>query len=227
VAASLSSSPAIHGVILFGSVARQRSDADSDIDMLVVGADPHVTGRTLLAALPERLRQWRLAIQYYTEKELALLFDTGPAFTEHLRREGVILYDQDGSLREIISSPGRRTVSIDDEIAMHVGRLRVLEDWPQYNGNFLACLAQLYAIAKAVVILALLRSGIAEFDHRAIFDAYRARYPARGADLDTVAGLAPFSRLLAGGRNELPFSYRNAESHARAAVAAIRRLAAP
>jgi len=226
-AASLSGLPGIQGVLLFGSVARRRSDPDSDIDMLVVGTIPGVTTRALLATLPANLRRWRLAVQYYTTGRLAELFAAGPAFTDHLRREGVVLYERDGCLSELLGSPVRRAMSIDDEIALQLSRLRPLEAWPQYNGNFLACLAQLSAIARAVVILVLARSDAAEFDHRTIYGAYRARYPERGADLDTVAGLAPFARLMAGRGGELPFSYWDTEDHARAAVAAIRRLAAP
>jgi predicted nucleotidyltransferase len=226
-AASLSALPDIQGVLLFGSVARRRSDPDSDIDMLVVGTTPGLMTGALLAALPANLRKWHLSIQYYTTGELAELFAAGPAFTDHLRREGVVLYDRDGRLGELISSPGGRAISIDDEIALQLSRLGPLEAWPQYNGNFLVCLAELYAIARAVVILVLARSDAAEFDHRTIFSAYRTRYPERGADVDTVAELAPFARLVAGRGGELPFSYRDAEDQAGAAVAAIRRLAAP
>jgi predicted nucleotidyltransferase len=227
VAAAFADRPEIDGVLLFGSVARQRSDPNSDIDMLVVGTDPALTSRGLVAGLPTRLRRQRLAVQYRTRKDLARLFETGPAFTEHLRREAVILRDRDGGLRELIGRRARRAISEDDEIALHLDRLQLLEDWPQYNANFLACLAQLYAIAKAVIILALLRSGVAEFDHRRIFGAYRERYPDRSADVDIVADLAPFARLMAGEDASLPFPYRDAEDQARAAVAAIRRLSAP
>jgi predicted nucleotidyltransferase len=227
VAAAFADLPEIDGVLLFGSVARQRNDPGSDIDMLVVGTDPALTSRGLVAGLPTRLRRHRLAVQYRTRKDLARLFETGPAFTEHLRREAVILRDRDGSLRELIGRQARRAISEDDEIALHLDRLHLLEDWPQYNGNFLACLAQLYAIAKAVIILALLRCGIAEFDHRRIFDAYRERYPDRSADVDIVADLAPFARLMGGEEADPPFPYRDAEDQARAAVAAIRRVSAP
>ena len=96
-AASLSGLPGIQGVLLFGSVARRRSDPESDIDMLVVGSIPGVTTRALLATLPANLRSWRLAIQYYTTGRLAELFAAGPAFTDHLRREGVVLYERGGS----------------------------------------------------------------------------------------------------------------------------------
>jgi predicted nucleotidyltransferase len=226
-AESLSRLGAIRGVVLFGSVARRRSTSDSDIDMLVVGVDPKLTGRALLSALPAQLRQRRLSLQYITENELKRLFMIGPAFTEHLRREGVILYDRNGKLKETMASPARRAISVDDEVSMQLARLRPLEDWPQYNGNHLACLAQLYTIAKAVVILCLLRSGFAEFDHRAIFGTYKELYPNRGEDVNIVSELQGFSRLIAGRGGELPFPYRNAEHRARAAVAAIRRLAAP
>jgi predicted nucleotidyltransferase len=208
-AASLSGLSGIQGVLLFGSVARRRSDPDSDIDMLVVGTIPGVTVRALLATLPANLRRWRLAVQYYTTGRLAEL------------------YERDGCLSELLGSPVPRAMSIDDEIALQLSCLGPLEAWRQYNGNFLACLAQLSTIARAVVILGLDRSDAAEFDHRTIYSAYRARYPERSADLDTVAGLAPFARLMAGRGGELPFSYWDAEDHARAAVAAIRRLAAP
>jgi predicted nucleotidyltransferase len=227
IARLLSNSPDIHGVLLFGSVARGLSDADSDIDILVVGTDPRLTSRRLLARLPANLRERRPALQYYTERGLSQLFDTGIAFTEHLRREGVILYDEDGSLHEVIESPNRRAMSIEDEIAKYLTRLPPLQDWPQYNGNFLACLAELYTIGKSVVILALLRLDFPQFDHRTIFDTYRDCYPDRSEAVDTVAALAPFSRLLGGGKDDLPFSYRDAEDQARAAVDAIQSLAAP
>ena len=166
-AASLAGLPGIQGVLLFGSVARRRSDPESDIDMLVVGSIPGVTTRTLLGTLPANLRSWRLAIQYYTTGLLAELFAAGPAFTDHLRRD-VVLYERDGCLSELLGSPVRRAMSIDDEIALQLSRLGPLEAWPQYNGNFLACLAQLSAIARAVVILFLARCDAAEFDHRTI-----------------------------------------------------------
>jgi predicted nucleotidyltransferase len=223
----LSGQHAIRGVVLYGSVARGRSDGGSDIDMLVVGVDPTVTSRILLSGLPEDMKRRRLSLQYMTESELARLFDAGPAFTEHLRREGVILYDENGSLRETMAAPARHPISIDDEISMHLRQLRPLGDWPQYNGNHLACLARLYAIAKAVVILVLLKYDIAEFDHRTIFSIYRERYPDRAGDVAIVAELAAFARLVAGQPAVLPFSYRNAEPRARAALAAIQRLAAP
>jgi predicted nucleotidyltransferase len=227
IARLLSNSPDIHGILLFGSVARGLSDDDSDIDILVVGTDPGLTSRRLLATLPAKLRERRPALQYYTLRGLSQLFDTGTAFTEHLRREGVILYDRDGSLRAIIKSPRRHAMSIEDEIAKYLARLPQLQNWPQYNGNFLACLAQLYIIGKSIVILALLRLDTPQFDHRTIFDSYRAYYPDRSAAIDTVAELAAFSRLLDGGKDDLPFSYRDAEDRARAAVGAIESLAAP
>jgi len=223
----LSQETTIRGVLLFGSIARGRSDDDSDIDILAVGADPKITGRALLSALPERFRRQRLAILYMTESKLSRLFEIGPAFTEHLRREGVIMYDRDGGLEQIMISAPRRSMSIDEEISMLLDRLRPLSEWAQYNGNHLACLAHLYVIGKSVVILALLRSGIAEFDHRTIFTAYRSQYPDRGGDVHLVASLQAFSRLVAGRHCELPFGYREAEDHARAAVAAIQRLAVP
>jgi len=228
VAGTLSRLPDVHGVLLYGSVARQTGvDPDSDIDLLVVGANPKVTSRGLISAIPARLRRLRLSLRYFTEDELSRLFEAGVSFTEHLRREAVVLYDQDGDLGKIVRSPALPTISLDEEIAAQLDRLRPLEDWSQYNGNFLFCFAQLYAIGKAVVILVLLRSGEAEFDHRRLFKVYRTRYPNRGADVDTIIDLEPFARLVAGRPNELPFSYRDAEQHGRAAVAAVRRLAAP
>jgi predicted nucleotidyltransferase len=227
VAGTLSRLPDVRGVLLFGSVARRRSEVDSDIDLLIVGVNPKLTRHALTSVLPARLRKFPLSLRYLTEAEFVALFETGVSFTEHLRREGVVLYDQNGSLREVVRSSARSAISLDDEIAAQLDRLHPLEDWSQYNGNFLFCFAQLYAIGKAVVILALLRSGVAEFDHRTLFNVYRKRHPEHGADLDVVAELEPFYRLVAGHPNELPFSYRNAEGHGRAAVTAIRHLASP
>ena len=61
-----------------------------------------------------------------------------------------------------MASRSRRSMSIDDEISMLLDRLRPVGEWDQYNGNHLACLAHLYVIGKSVVILALLRSGVAD-----------------------------------------------------------------
>lgn len=77
-------------VVLFGSHARGRATAESDIDVLQIVCD---------AKLPYRLGP--VSVSPYTLKQLLSMASKGSLFVLHVLREGVVLHDNRGPLEQI------------------------------------------------------------------------------------------------------------------------------
>jgi len=216
----------VDGVCLFGSLARGEPDEWSDIDLLVVAREEELRPTTLLAALPEPLKRERLSFVCYSSEELLDLFKAGSSFIDHLRHEGKVLFDRSGVLRHVLSGPFEPQAGVREELEAELRRLDAYDDLALFKGNLLFCLAQLYAIGKAIVILGVIAGGRREYARDRAFESFRELHPSLRRDVATVEALRPFYRLVTRRRSEsLPFPYRGAESQAREAIKAIRRIA--
>jgi predicted nucleotidyltransferase len=218
--------PAVEGVCLFGSIARGEPDEWSDIDLLVVGHDDDLRPTTLLRTLPGHLRGERVSLVCYSKAELQELFDAGSSFVDHIRHEGRVLYDRSGFLGQIVRGAFAPRLNVDEELAAELARLEMYDDLSLFKGNFSFCLAQLYAIGKAVVILGLLAEGQREYSRERAFVAFRRRHPELANEIETVARLRPFYRRVTRREPEaLPFSYRGAEVEVERSIDAVRSIA--
>jgi predicted nucleotidyltransferase len=226
VARHLAAVQAVDGVCLFGSIARGDVDGTSDIDILAVGSDPELTPTRLLKTLPDKLRQERISLVYRSREELEELFATGASFVDHLRHEGEILYDAEGLLRHVFEDDFLPSLNVDQELDAELRRLDVYSNLKIFKGNFLFVLAQLYAIGKSIVMLGLVSDGERQYNRDAAFAAFKRRNPGIADDVDRIARLRPFYRLVTRrGHEPLPFSYRGSEDEVRAALKSIRKLA--
>jgi predicted nucleotidyltransferase len=226
IAQSLAREPAVDGICLFGSIARGDATPSSDIDLLVVGSDPDLSPTKLLKLLPEPLRRQRISLVYYPDDDLEQLFTSGSSFVDHLRREATILYDEDGRLGQVLGDEFTVHLDISAELAAELDRLSIYSDLRMFNGNLLFVLAQLYAIGKAIVMLALTAAGEREYNREAAFAAFRRSQPELASELEAIECLRPFYRLVTRrGSEPLPFPYRDAEANTRTAIDAIRRIA--
>ena len=77
-------------VILFGSFARDRFTAASDVDLLVVyrGGERDDAYRLIM----DEVRLPRLEPRIYTEKQFDRLMAESPKFAEVLRKEGITIF---------------------------------------------------------------------------------------------------------------------------------------
>ena len=75
-------------------------------------------------------------------------------------------------------------------------------------------------------MLALANRGVLEFNRDAAFERFVALSPDLKREIDRIARLRPFYRLVTGRKPErLPFSYKSAQRQLRESVIAVRRLA--
>lgn len=227
IAAALAArSRAVEAVCVYGSVARGDATTGSDIDLLVVGDGAELSSRLLRTLVPTEFHHLRPALTFYTKGELEVLLSSRVSFAAHLANEGQILFDRDGVLKRMFVAHSAKPLAVEEELEYHLRRLRSFEDTSQFNGNFLFCLAQLYVIGKAVIMLILAGAGRPEYNKDRAFKVMTRTRPELRADLQRVAELKPFYLQVTGRvKAPFPFSYRDADSHVAGTISAIRRIA--
>lgn len=227
IAETLALSSGVRGTLVYGSVARGDATTDSDLDLIVVGDRPELSAREIRRLIPERLRSSKPSVSFYTLEEFDALLSAKASFADHLTSEGRVLFDRDGELRRLLKAHTGITFSVADELDFELRRLRHFENLSQFNGNFLFCLAHLYVIAKAVVMLVLTNEARAEYNKDRAFKALAVTHPELRDDIALLERLKPFYLRVTRGRPEpLPFPYRSADAHVKDAIRAIWRVAA-
>ena len=217
--------PTISGVWLFGSVARGDEDELSDIDLFVLGSDPHLRPSIIRSRLRLKNSPPKTSIVYHTPETLERFVKNGSRFIVHLQLEGEVLFDSDGVLGEIQRLPPLRA-SVKPEVDGQLKRLELLDRPQRFNGNLLFPLTHAFSSGKAIVMAILAENEIYEFNREGAFDAFAERFPGSRSDVETLRRLAPFSALVSkGSHGELPFPYRDCENELTEAVAAVQRLA--
>jgi predicted nucleotidyltransferase len=229
VTAELARVPAVIGVCLFGSVARGTATAGSDIDLLVLATDPLLTPSVLAARLPSRLAADEPVISSFTPDSLSGYLRKWSRFGVHLRREGIILHDPTGTLRDLLSE--EIPVSVEAELEVQRRHLRDYAHVDRFGGRLLFPLARIFSIGRAVVFARLAAGGTLEFDRDRAFTEMARREPALAEQIRLIQGLAPFYDRV---RDQepaapLPFSPVGAEAEARLVQArdAVARLLDP
>jgi predicted nucleotidyltransferase len=216
--------PSVDAVLLCGSVARGDADEWSDMDLVVAGSDPNVTPEQLRQAVSERGEH--VSVIYYPTPLFRKLYDERALFIAHLRREGIALYDPLDMLKTVLRQPFVPAVNVAAEIKAHRTKLTPYADPRRFNNNFLFCLSHLYSIGKGVVMLGLAKRGVMEFNREAAFRRFTSLNPDLTKEVEKVAQLRPFYRLVTDRQPEpLPFSYQSADRQMLEAVAAIEALA--
>jgi hypothetical protein len=177
--------------------------------------------------VPREVRPLRPVVTFYTWRDLEVMLSAKTSFAAHLANEGRVLLDRTGELRRTLRAHAGSPLAIQDELAHQLRRLQPLEDTTQFNGNFLFCLAQLYIIGKAVVMLRLAGEGRPEYNKERAFREFARQHPDLATEVETVAGLKPFyQRVTRRQTVSLPYSYRSADDRIATLIEAIRRLGA-
>jgi len=93
----------VMSIVVYGSVAREDSTRDSDIDVLIVGRDKDMWGRISEIAYDvdyENDFETFIIPFYLTKEDLQHRVKAGSPFILEVLREGVLLYD-DGTFQRI------------------------------------------------------------------------------------------------------------------------------
>jgi len=216
--------PAIDSVLLCGSVARGDATQWSDIDLMITTSDPTLTRAHLREALGDRTD--RVSLIFFRTSAFQREYKKRRLFIAHLVKEGIPLYDKLGLLHQVLSEPFVPNPDISPEIKHFRAKLAPYKFPDRYNNNFLFCLSHLYSIGKAIVILALAKRGVLEFNRETAFRRFATMNPDLAGQIEKVTRLRPFYSLVSGRAPEpLPFSYHSAAVQMGEAVTAIESLA--
>jgi predicted nucleotidyltransferase len=218
--------PGIEGICLYGSVARGDTNDWSDIDLLVIGSESHISSARLLKTIRREYQSVQVSILYFATTNFLARCNREALFVAHVLREGRVLYDRRGVLRKMLTLPTPSKVRMRDEIRARLSHLDVYEKLERFNGNFLFCLAHLYSIGTGIIMLCLAKRGLLEFNREQAFRRFAILHPSLADDVAMVAETRPFYNLVSRRSTErLPFPYRDVEDRVRQVVKAIRSLA--
>jgi hypothetical protein len=146
-------------------------------------------------------------------------------FVRHLRDEGVVLWEQSTEFRErsAVAHPGDRAVVA--EIRRNTRELVRLREIHRYGSDFLFPLADTYAVAKRVAMLANARLGMSIFQREQALATCGQIYPETGLDIERITRLAPFYARTRGDRSaEGAFSSDGAATELLEALASLERV---
>jgi predicted nucleotidyltransferase len=152
----------IEATVLYGSVARGDIESHSDIDLLLLSSE----GRklSLLDGLRTRLesRFDKLSVTIYSKRELAFLSAAKSLFLLHLSREGIILFDKRGFLRDLLHDfRPKLSYKLDFEKSLQL--VDPLRSAVCGAPNSLHRLSYLYSLFRVFGVYLLAERGIYEF----------------------------------------------------------------
>jgi hypothetical protein len=83
-------------------------------------------------------------------------------------------------------------VDVSEGIKAHLAKLDSYADPKRFKNNFLFCVAHVYSIGKGVIMLALARRGVLEFNREAAFKRFLELDPHMANEVDKIMKLRPF-----------------------------------
>jgi len=168
---------------VFGSVARGDSDGISDKDILIVSAN---SAQRALESAVWRARGWSIAS--YTPRRLVTMSHAGSLFLQHLKSEGLVLNDEDGLLRDILSSY-RPRADYSSDVSDCLEALRLIEGCRSTPLMSYWAADVLFVIFRNASILHLANDRIYKFSFAEIAQTLRERGNICSDDLQTLAAL--------------------------------------
>jgi Nucleotidyltransferase domain len=213
-------------VIIFGSVARDEADVQSDFDVLVVVED-HSVRTSILRTLGGRGVD-AVCPLIITRNDLERGFSTRPSFVAHLLDEGLSVYETWGwqEIEISLQASASSVEALDAEVRQRTKELAPFAHPERFTSSPVTAMSYLYGVARALVIARLLQIGIHEYSWRRVFDLYADIRPELATELEILKGLRPyFERARARPGALLPKAPVTLED-LRQVVASIERLAA-
>ena len=152
----------VESVCIFGSAARETSDALSDKDVLIVTGDPY--------RRHQLTRKWvgdGWSVAAYSPSRIRAMTRKGSLFVQHLKREGIIITDNRGWLASLLNS-AKPKQSYENDFLLAAQMLKPLERlslgyWSQLMAADLG-----FVFIRNAGIYALADRGVYEFGYERI-----------------------------------------------------------
>lgn len=135
----------MYAAVRFGSRTKGHADRYSDNDLLIVCQDEE--RKKILADYP------KYNISFFSDKQLSMMKEKGSLFLQHIKRDGVILYDRGGLFYEFLQGCQFSLPSI-DEIKNCETTISFINALPEevilnnWKADFVYCVSRDYIIKK-------------------------------------------------------------------------------
>lgn len=102
-------------IYIYGSVARNDNDADSDCDILVCIDDCSIKEyHQLKSAVQELQEVYKYEFSFYQFSTLQAMSQKGSYFLWHVKTEGILLYQRDSSIEALLNNLNPYTGTLND-----------------------------------------------------------------------------------------------------------------
>ena len=156
-------------ICIFGSAARGNLDSHSDKDLLVVSA-AKVDGEALAASFSQA--GWSAKILTYADIER--LAEAGSLFLQHIKREGIVLYDHNKRLGSILTIANRSTVNLPSALS---DMNYLLNEFSPTSAWARLCYADIsYVLIRNAAINLLAENELILFDYSKIIEILSYEY---------------------------------------------------
>lgn len=140
----------MYASVKFGSLTRGLADKYSDNDLLVVCPDRD------RKSISEDCNFSKYNISFFSNKQLSSMRDKGSLFLQHIKRDGVIIYDKGGDFASFLkdchfTSPDDNEINRCESTLSFISALpeeRILNTW---KADFVYCVSRDYLIKKLAV----------------------------------------------------------------------------
>lgn len=210
VVAPLQEDAAVDGIVAFGSYARDDLQSNSDIDIIVVVSAKGVELDCLKRRISARSSRTTLRVSttLFSTDSLIAEFERRPSFAAHFADEAIFVKCTNtcSSIQEWLDKFTPETEILERELLNEISELDSFKDVSRLNGHYLTALARLYSVARAVVIIKLLQSGIHQYGWQRIFDVFSDLHPSLRTTAISLSELRPYYEYLTERRSEAPNS---------------------
>ncbi len=173
----------VESICVFGSAARQTNDLLSDKDVLIVCSDSQ--RRRSLAKSWEQ-RGWSAAA--YAPSQITGMIRHGSLFIQHLKREGKILSDNGGWLRQHLAEAAPKSTYKIDQLRS-IDLIRPVERLGSYRWEGLLAADLAFVFFRNFGIYGLAERRVYEFDYFQVIEFLTSQHKLSNEESDILVGL--------------------------------------
>ncbi|ANI81887.1 hypothetical protein [Kosakonia oryzae] len=137
----------MYASVLFGSKAKGLSDEYSDNDLLVICHDDERD------AISNNRIYSNYNISFFSFKQLHMMRDVGSLFLQHIKKDGIILYDKDNEFKKFLDTcnlilPTKNEIMKCESTLFFIKSIPYEQELINWKADFLYCVSRDYLIKK-------------------------------------------------------------------------------